>query len=492
MRTCTNCGAQFRDDELVCPVCGQEVQLVPDYVTIESHYQEDELKKEEEERKRQEELERQSVIEDRRKQMHRNIFLTVSLVVVAIAAIVLFLVISRVNRNANSYDYQYAKAESAYQTGDYEDALSYIQNAIELDSTDEALLLEAKIYIGMKNTDSAAGVLEELIASNSDLTEAYDLLIQIYLDNGETDKIEVLLAACKNEEILARYSGYLVKAPTISPDGGTFTSKTTVTISTASTGTIYYTDDGTVPTKNSTEYTGPFELSEGTHTIRAVVVTDAGISSDVTTADFQIDLDTPSAPKISPASGSYTYTVYEYEDGAEASDSEEDEEQVHEITITVPEGYTCYYDFDAIPSKDSDVYTKPVEMLEGEHVFYAVFESSEGKLGKIASATYIYTEETVTVTPTPTATPTPTETPRSASSTYNASETYDSETVETPTPTPTESASSENQEDDSSSSSTSDSSDSSGTSASSEESDTGSSSTSAGTANSSTDSGSGN
>ena len=28
---CTHCGANIPDDQLICPVCGAEVQIVPDY-----------------------------------------------------------------------------------------------------------------------------------------------------------------------------------------------------------------------------------------------------------------------------------------------------------------------------------------------------------------------------------------------------------------------------------------------------------------------------
>ena len=28
---CTRCGAEFSDDRMICPVCGAEVQIVPDY-----------------------------------------------------------------------------------------------------------------------------------------------------------------------------------------------------------------------------------------------------------------------------------------------------------------------------------------------------------------------------------------------------------------------------------------------------------------------------
>ena len=28
---CTRCGAEFPDDKMICPICGAEVQIVPDY-----------------------------------------------------------------------------------------------------------------------------------------------------------------------------------------------------------------------------------------------------------------------------------------------------------------------------------------------------------------------------------------------------------------------------------------------------------------------------
>ena len=32
---CTHCGANIPDDQLICPVCGAEVQIVPDYIPLE-------------------------------------------------------------------------------------------------------------------------------------------------------------------------------------------------------------------------------------------------------------------------------------------------------------------------------------------------------------------------------------------------------------------------------------------------------------------------
>ena len=52
------------DDEVFCPVCGQEVQLVPDYETMESRiYEQQKRKEQEEERIRQEQEQACRVLE---------------------------------------------------------------------------------------------------------------------------------------------------------------------------------------------------------------------------------------------------------------------------------------------------------------------------------------------------------------------------------------------------------------------------------------------
>ena len=78
-----------------------------------------------------------------------------------------------------------------------------------------------------------------------------------------------------------------VRTPTFSPDGGTFTSPQSVTISCATDGaTIYYTIDGTTPTASSTPYTEPITVSESL-TLMAIAVKDDEQSS-VATASFVI------------------------------------------------------------------------------------------------------------------------------------------------------------------------------------------------------------
>ena len=98
-----------------------------------------------------------------------------------------------------------------------------------------------------------------------------------------------------------------VAAPSFSPAQGTYPTSQTVTISTTSAGaTIYYTTNGTPPTKSSTEYTAPIPVSTTT-TIQAIAVASGFFDSTVSSATYTIGSATATAtPVFSLASGTYS------------------------------------------------------------------------------------------------------------------------------------------------------------------------------------------
>ena len=97
---------------------------------------------------------------------------------------------------------------------------------------------------------------------------------------------------------------YGLAAPVISPESGmTFANSLTVSISCeVEDATIYYTSDGSEPTKNSTEYLRKFKIY-GKTTVKAVAYDAASdLYSGVTTADYA--LGTCANPVIAPEGGS--------------------------------------------------------------------------------------------------------------------------------------------------------------------------------------------
>ena len=92
-----------------------------------------------------------------------------------------------------------------------------------------------------------------------------------------------------------------VSMPTFSPEGGTYSSAQSVTISCPTNGaTIFYTTDGTTPSASGTQYTAPVTVGESL-TLKAIAVKD-GEQSSVATATYVIreqgDDPTPSGDNI--------------------------------------------------------------------------------------------------------------------------------------------------------------------------------------------------
>ncbi len=104
--------------------------------------------------------------------------------------------------------------------------------------------------------------------------------VKIY-PNGSTESFDYLFSQMSSFVIEAGE----VATPVISPNGGTITGSTAVTIACATSGaTIYYTTNGATPSSSSTRYTGAFTVSTTT-TVKAIAIKDSD-ASDVATATF--------------------------------------------------------------------------------------------------------------------------------------------------------------------------------------------------------------
>ena len=103
-------------------------------------------------------------------------------------------------------------------------------------------------------------------------------------------------------------------APTISPNGGTFASAQTVTISESVSGaTIYYTTNGTAPSTASAVYSGPITVGS-TETIEAIAVKTGYINSPAVSAGFVIN--TSGTVYINYPAGGFTSTLLDLNLGA--------------------------------------------------------------------------------------------------------------------------------------------------------------------------------
>lgn len=361
---CQKCGSDIPDGELFCKSCGAEVQLVPDYNTLDHLFQQ-EKNRQEQLLKEEKRLEEESPV---RKSKKKTVFISIA-VGMGIAMLGFLIVFLIDFRRDNSYEYQMKAAAEAYNDGRYNLAMTYTDQALTLQPGDyDAQLMNVDIYMQMGNLNDAVHILKSMIYYEPDNVECYGRLISIYESQKKYENIKALMDECTSEVILEEFSDYICENPSFVTSGGTYKRKISVEIE-AKDGTVYYTTDGTIPTSESQVYDGGIQLDEGTTTVMAVVYNKKGVSSDVISRDFTVVLVHPDPPEIVPASGTYEYGS--------------------KITVIVPEGCKAYFAFDAPADTSGKLYQEPVTMLSGEHIFNVILIDENGKQSYPASQTYV-------------------------------------------------------------------------------------------------------
>lgn len=158
-------------------------------------------------------------------------------------------------------------------------------------------------------------------------------------------------------------------APVISPNGGTFTSPQTVTLSSSTASAqIYYTLDGSTPSTSSTAYTGPITVSNDI-TLNAIATAPGYIQSVVSTATFTFSNQTPPIT-FSPAAGTYL--------------------NAQTVTISDPDtNAKIYYTTDgSTPSSSSNAYSGPIQVSTSETISAVAIDPSKQN-SNIGTAAYV-------------------------------------------------------------------------------------------------------
>lgn len=369
---CENCGAEIPKGDLYCKVCGWEVRLVPDYITVESMMSEKQLK---EKKKLEEQRARRLAAEEeaRKKKPKLWVLELKFLLFAGLTAAFSTLIIHQIDAsNRSSYVYQRNAAQRALEREDYETAASYAQRAENLKPDAEGIqILKAQILDGEGKSDQAVDLLKGLIEKNAHDYDAYQVLISILERRGQADRISDLVKKSGSERLKKKYAAYFTDQPEFSLISGIYPPDTEIRL-TAKNANIYYTTDLTTPTDKSKLYTGsPIPLKNGTKTtVKAVAINKKGVSSEVVTAVYTLKSVNPDPPVIRPDSGSYRA-------GTE------------KIEVVIPEGCTVYYVIDGTPTKGTGtVYTQPVKMPEGTHIFSAIVQDIEGHISDVTSRTY--------------------------------------------------------------------------------------------------------
>ncbi len=180
---CKKCGAEIPAGYVYCSVCGNEVQLVPDYNLLDEDVLGSIIKGE---------AKTEGVSFGSRKKKRVNGFIWGGICVVLLSAVLtLFFVFREIQeRHRNTYDYQYQTAEEHFLAGNFADAVLYYKQSLEFKPKDRKArerLLE--IYLETEEDQAAVLVLQEFISENKKDKKSIQKLIDLYDKNKEYSKI---------------------------------------------------------------------------------------------------------------------------------------------------------------------------------------------------------------------------------------------------------------------------------------------------------------
>ena len=369
---CANCGKKIDQDAVYCPECGMEIQLVPEYVDLDTIMMEAEKAERVPEKRTGASEIRKTQLKKKQDARRKNRVLIIQIVGLAlfIAIAITFLIIFMSAQSKNTDSYQIKMAEGAMKDKDYKTALEYYKKAREINSKNlDVVKGIAECYDQLGDLESAVLYYREIAEKEPGNTEIFQRILEIYSELEDQDSIRELYAMVKTQNIRDLFASYLLAEPQFSIEEGTYNELKELTLSLAEDGEIYYTTDGSRATQESTVYEDPIPLEEGKTVIHAIAVTSSGQVSDEIIKTYEIALETPKAPGISPESGKYS--------------------EATRIELTIPEGATAYYTTDGtVPTEESKICGQSIAMPIGNNIISVMYIDKNGKTSEIVKRNY--------------------------------------------------------------------------------------------------------
>ncbi len=296
--------------------------------------------------------------------------------------------------NERPADYVYGKTETEYMN-----CLALMSQEKFGDAFESADLLlkeepENLKYLALKNTicqnlddtDAQKKVLHKIISLDTDNYQAYEQLLQIYLDEENQAEIVKLEKDAPNNVISDMLKENIVDVPFLVLTPGVYDSSQELEISSEKGHRIFYTLDGSSPKKKGRPYTTPILLEEGRYTVTAVCQNEKGIYGEESSADYQIGTDYESSdsqssnsdeplepPSVYPESGMYSTPQL--------------------ISIDVPIGYSAYYTWEQntdLTPENGTLYAGGIEMPEGSSVLSVILADGNGNHSEVKQVSYRY------------------------------------------------------------------------------------------------------
>lgn len=289
----------------------------------------------------------------------------VSFVVLCVVlCLVLFLGGDKVE--TNNYDYQANMGMTLFVQKDYKGAAEYFEKALDYYSQADHVALRYYLYqceLNQGNEEKAIEWLDDLLTYDKNNITAISCKAEYFDRKQKVNELNDLISKYSDDSnVAAVLKKYLHNGPGVSHYSGSYNTSIDVSLFAKEGEEIHYTLDGTNPNAKDPLYTKPITMNKGSNTLKAVSVALDGRISDILECNYNVTYAVPEKPIISPGSGTY------------------ESEQIIKIDNYVDDGsYTAHYTLNgSLPTKDSPIYTGPIDMPGGNNVFTVIFLSKDG------------------------------------------------------------------------------------------------------------------
>lgn len=352
---CPKCHTKVERGYLYCPNCLTEIPWVKEFDSVET------LMEKKRQSEQQDTVKHNRIFLKERLYRHRRAALAAAMVAAVLLGIFCY-------RQLHTFSALYNRANRAYADQRYEKAMRNIEAALDQNPGNlSANLLYARLLDLEGDCPSAILVAESMYRKYPESADTAILLVQLWYQEDRTGEIQSLLKSSTDQRVLNACKEYICKPPVSSLPPGTYTSAQILELK-ADYDRIYYTLDGSMPNMNSTLYTRPIVIGEGTTELNAFGVNDKKMTSDIISRKYIVVLNVPEPPTIRPKAGIYNADT--------------------KIEVQVPDGCRAYYAFDAQPTVNSTEYTRPVSLPVGSHTFRAILVAANGKISKVSAREY--------------------------------------------------------------------------------------------------------
>lgn len=371
---CPKCGKELVDGHMYCEDCGEEINLVPEFeAEVEDSMAESIqgiLDKAEwsEENDESEQLEYQQ----ERKVPKSNLGFFLSS---GFAAILIFVITAAVAGGytiwKNSTFIHEIMVEYYMDDGNYDKAISYMEEIVQKnpDKLSHKFNL-CNIYMEIGQAEKAIELYKTIITDSKytldEQVAAAEKIIQYYTNMEDYEGAAEFLETLQDRNIQLAFLDYMSSTVKFSQTEGTYASFITLKLSSEGIGSIHYTTDGSIPTKDSETFQGTIFLEAGENVISAVFINKYGVAGPVVTKTYTIESKKVSPPEVVTYSGTYNCPV--------------------KIDIVRNAQTSIYYTTDGTaPDRNSNLYIGNLYVPMGKSVYKFVAIDKKGEISEIVT-----------------------------------------------------------------------------------------------------------